>query len=165
MLASAVIVPDEPDELDTPEIKTPTLKRRQSGASDPDSAPKRARLSHPPHPSTTAEPSNTPGNDDGEQAARAVRRDSHRDEERKRGQRMFGALLGTLSHKTGSSAAAKKRADTERKQHERLKQMAENASAREKEQLEQLTRQRRRDQWRWDEQAVRRSRSSSPCFS
>lgn len=47
-----------------------------------------------------------------------------RDEERKRGQRLFGALLGTLSQKP-STAAQRRRADIERKQQAKLKMQDE----------------------------------------
>lgn len=42
-----------------------------------------------------------------------------RDEERKRGQRLFGALLGTLSQ--GSNSAQKRRADIEKRQQDKMK--------------------------------------------
>lgn len=43
-----------------------------------------------------------------------------REEDRKRGQRLFGGLLGTLSQ-SSSSAAQRRRADIERKQQDKLK--------------------------------------------
>lgn len=47
-----------------------------------------------------------------------------RDEDRKRGQRLFGGLLGTLSQKS-NSAAQKRRADIEKKQQDKLRLQAD----------------------------------------
>jgi pinin/SDK/memA/ protein conserved region len=145
MLASAVVVPEDPTPTprQSPEPIS-SLKRRQTDLSEPDQTSKRARLS----PAVKQEPS-----DHGE-TEQPTRRASTNIEERKRGQRMFGALLGALSQKGGSSAAAKRRADIEKKQREKLKQVAENASFREQEQLEELKERRRKEQWKWDEQSV-----------
>ena len=49
-----------------------------------------------------------------------TRRVGRRDEERKRGQRLFGALLGTLSQGS-NSAAQRRRADIEQRQQDKLK--------------------------------------------
>ncbi|PWY69150.1 hypothetical protein BO70DRAFT_365967 [Aspergillus heteromorphus CBS 117.55] len=127
-LASAVLLP-EPSPPPQPE---PALKRDQDyyhhhhqapnypkrrkssltshAPSSPDS--KRRRLS--PRPSDRK-----PSSPDTAAAARPRR---PRDEDRKRGQRLFGALLGTLSQSGPSNnAAQKRRADIERRQQDKLK--------------------------------------------
>jgi pinin/SDK/memA/ protein conserved region len=74
-------------------------------------------------------------------------------EERKRGQRLFGALLGTLSHSTNSSAR-KRREDVEKKQQARLKLQSEALGEKKKIELEKLTAVRAREQRHYDRQAV-----------
>ncbi|KAI5282478.1 hypothetical protein KEM54_002714 [Ascosphaera aggregata] len=75
-------------------------------------------------------------------------------EERKRGQRLFGALLGTLSQ-TPSSASQRRRAEAEKKQAARLRmkegELDENALAR----REEIIAQRRREQVVFNRQAMR----------
>jgi hypothetical protein len=88
-----------------------------------------------------------------EEKRRAARRESGKNEERNRGKRMFGALLGALSQ-SGSSAAQKRRADIEKRQQAKLKQISDDATLREREQLEKLKQRRRTEQWKFDEQSV-----------
>jgi hypothetical protein len=146
MIASAIIVPEaiEP----TPEAQSPghgaSLKRRQSSTSENDS--KRPRLSRD---GSTESPAPAKVGDE----RREARRKSGQVEERKRGQRLFGALLGTLSQ-SSSSSAAKRRADIEKRQQEKLKQQAEEDSQRQQERLEELKAARKRQQVSFDEQAV-----------
>ena len=75
-------------------------------------------------------------------------------DERKRGKRLFGALLGTLAQNS-SSTAQKRRVDIEKKQQEKLKLQAEEYNEKEKQEIDELTRRRRMDQDRYDEQSVR----------
>ncbi|KAL2864462.1 pinin family protein [Aspergillus lucknowensis] len=115
-LASAVIVPEQ--ENPEPSLEY-GLKRRQSSTTELDSDTKRRRLSsqadiQDPEPApvrTQASP---------KQEQDAERKRNRRDEERKRGQRLFGSLLGTLSQ-SSNSAAQRRRADIERKQQDKLK--------------------------------------------
>lgn len=74
-------------------------------------------------------------------------------EERKRGQRLFGALLGTLSQ-SSSSTAQKRRTDIEKKQQAKLKLQAEEQDEKKKQKLEALLVVRRREQRKFDEQSV-----------
>ncbi|KAI9675330.1 MAG: hypothetical protein M1817_001233 [Caeruleum heppii] len=138
-IPSAVVLPEP---LDPPPSPPPTAKRRQSSLSEQDS--KRARLSidgthDDTHPSVPAS---------------SERRKSGQAEERKRGQRLFGALLGTLSQ-SSSSSAQRRRADIERKQQTKLKAQAEEYDEKKKVELEKLMTMRRREQKRWDEQSMR----------
>ena len=146
-IASAVIVP-EPSEQ--PHSPTESLKRRQSSLSE--QSAKRPRLGHeedghdqgtmsPPPPSTRID--------------RALeRRKSGQMEERKRGQRLFGALLGTLSQ-SSSSTAQKRRTDIERKQQAKLKSQADELDEKKRQRLDAIWEVRRREQIKYDRQSVR----------
>ena len=81
------------------------------------------------------------------------RRKSGQLEERKRGQRLFGALLDTLSQ-SSSSAANKRRTDIEKKQQAKLKLQAEEDDEKRKQQLDILTEIRRREHKKYDKQSV-----------
>jgi hypothetical protein len=159
VLASAVVVPEQ----DLPAEST-SLKRRQSDLTESPTDSKRARLSpedqrneqqgqHDSRPDAPVAKAQDELEADDDK--RTIRRRTGRDEERKRGQRMFGALLGTLSAKgNGSSTAAKRRADIEKRQAEKLKQLEQDVSQREREQAEELMRTRRKEQWLVDAAAV-----------
>jgi hypothetical protein len=114
-LASAVAVPEQDILRQSPELPA---KRRKSSVIEHET--KRRRLSaqegspqsqaqHPSSPAQEAEQS---------LEKRPVRRG--REDERKRGQRLFGGLLGTLSQ-SSNSAAQKRRADIEKRQQDKLK--------------------------------------------
>ena len=74
-------------------------------------------------------------------------------EERKRGQRLFGALLGTLSQ-SSSSTAEKRRADIENKQRTKLKLQTEEEDEKRKARMEALINARREEQKGFDHQSV-----------
>lgn len=82
------------------------------------------------------------------------RRRSGQMEERKRGQRLFGALLSTLSQ-SSSSTAQKRRTDIEKKQQAKLKLQAEEYDEEKKLRLEALMEVRRREQKKYNKQSVR----------
>lgn len=84
------------------------------------------------------------------------RRRSGQMEERKRGQRLFGALLSTLSQ-SSSSTAQKRRTDIEKRQQAKLKLQAEEYDEEKKLRLEALMEVRRREQKKYNKQSV--------CFS
>ncbi len=81
------------------------------------------------------------------------RRRSGQIEERKRGQRLFGALLGTLSQ-SSSSTAQRRRTDIEKKQQAKLKLQAEEHDEKNKQCLESLMVVRRREQKKYNKQSV-----------
>ncbi|KAI9780047.1 MAG: hypothetical protein M1839_007029 [Geoglossum umbratile] len=140
-IASAVVLP-EPEE---PTLDRASVKRRQSSVSD--SGNKRPRLSI------------EGGGDKNEKSASPAdsptdRRKSGQLEERKRGQRLFGALLGTLSQ-SSSSAAQRRRADIEKKQQAKLRLQAEEYDQKKKKELEELTTLRKQEQRKFDEQSMR----------
>ncbi|KMU85858.1 hypothetical protein CIHG_03387 [Coccidioides immitis H538.4] len=121
-IASAVALPDpEPSSPDA------TLKRRQFPSQEDNNA-KRRRVSTSQAQSTADDTSQVSpvvprtSVDDGKEKGRQK---TGREEERKRGQRLFGALLGTLSQ-SSLTATQKRRADIERKQQAKLKQQDED---------------------------------------
>ncbi|KAJ5488630.1 hypothetical protein N7539_003520 [Penicillium diatomitis] len=119
-LASAVAVPEQEAPTQSPETST---KRRQSSASVQDS--KRRRLSSQGDLSPNVRrPQHSPGSPVRERPAerRPIRQGG--EEDRKRGQRLFGGLLGTLSQ-SSSTAAQRRRADIEKRQQEKLKSQAD----------------------------------------
>lgn len=143
-VASAVIVP----EAAQPHSPTnPLGKRRQSSVAEETS--KRAKLSEDAS-HTGDEQSSLPPSQD----SLSERRKSGLLEERKRGQRLFGALLGTLSQ-SSSSAAQKRRTDIERKQQAKLKLQAEEYDEQKKQRLEALKAARQKEQKIYDKQSVR----------
>ena len=140
-VASAVILP-EPDENSS--TTQGGAKKRQSSFSDTRS--KRPRLgeqeAHDEQLAAAAEDHSS------------TRRRSGQMEERKRGQRLFGALLGTLSQ-SSSSVAQKRRVDIEKKQQAKLKLQAEEYDEKKKQQLEALMIVRRGEQKKYNKQSVR----------
>ena len=144
-VASAVIVP-EPSEQ--PRSPTESLKRRKSSLSE--QSAKRPRLGHEEDGQGQGTMSPPPARID-----RALeRRKGGQLEERKRGQRLFGALLGTLSQ-SSSSTAQKRRTDIERKQQAKLKSQADELDEKKKQRLSAIWEVRRREQIKYDRQSVR----------
>lgn len=143
-IASAVVLPE------APESPSPRSKRRQSSVSSSNS--KRPRLSidanSRPQNGKDASPPLSATND-----RRPERRKSGQIEERKRGQRLFGALLGTLSQ-SSTSSAQKRRGDIERKQQAKLKLQADEYDEKNKKALEELVVVRRIEGRKFDEQSV-----------
>ncbi|KLJ13767.1 hypothetical protein EMPG_11308 [Blastomyces silverae] len=157
-IASAVALPEQEERSDS------RLKRRQSPTDDNES--KRRRLSaNNDHPepkdnqtssptattATTATPSKTISNATDQ---RDVRRKSGVAEERKRGQRLFGALLGTLSQ-SSSTAAQKRRADIEKKQQAKLRMQEEEYNELTRKKQEELLATRKKQQRTYDAQSMR----------
>ncbi|KAJ0419835.1 pinin/SDK/memA/ protein conserved region-domain-containing protein [Aspergillus carlsbadensis] len=141
-LASAVIVPEQETIERSPEAG---LKRRQSSTTELDSDTKRRRLS------SQAETQETESNAAQTQISPkreeqdSDRKRTRRDEERKRGQRLFGSLLGTLSQ-SSTSAAQRRRADIERKQQDKLKLQDEEYGELKKKRREERLAVRRKEQ-------------------
>lgn len=129
-------------------------KRRQSSV-DRDAETKRRRLSSqneqdqdPEQTSSTRKPSPKPGARDPE------RKRNRQNEERKRGQRLFGSLLGTLSQ-SSNSAASRRRADIERKQQDKLKLQDEEYGEVKKKRREERVALRKREQKVYEKEMVR----------
>lgn len=143
-VASAVIVPDQ---IIEPSSEPYSAKRRHSPL--PDDTAKRLRMGQD-------------SIDNGQGIVRDIstpdrpsdRRRSGQMEERKRGQRLFGALLSTLSQ-SSSSTAQKRRTDIEKRQQAKLKLQAEEYDEEKKLRLEALMEVRRREQKKYNKQSVR----------
>ena len=115
-----------PDQDSIPQFTELPAKRRKSSASEHE--PKRRQLSaqaelSPSLQSQRRRPS-SPGSTQDQPIERKPARRAGREEDRKRGQRLFGALLGTLSQ-SSTTAAQKRRADIEKRQQAKLKSQAE----------------------------------------
>ena len=145
MIASAVVVP-EPENI--PQASTPSLKRRQSSIDL--EASKRPRLDTQASPNSNDAPS-PPAMSPPRRKASAI--GSGAVEERKRGQRLFGALLGTLSQ-TSAKPAHRKRDEIERRQQEKLRQKDEDLAEEKRKAREKLDAVRREEQKVWNRQGV-----------
>ncbi|KAF2085249.1 hypothetical protein K490DRAFT_75295 [Saccharata proteae CBS 121410] len=146
IVASAVVVP-EPAAPPTPEPALP-IKRRLSSVSVDDN--KRPRLSVDGNNGADAEaPPKSPS-----RHRTAERRKTAQAEERKRGQRLFGGLLGTLSQ-SSSDKAQKRRAEIERKQQEKLKIQQSELDENKKQKRDRVIETRRHEQKKFDEQSMR----------
>jgi pinin/SDK/memA/ protein conserved region len=148
MISSAVIVPESDDLSPT----SPPQKRRTSSVSY-EQASKRPRLA-----------SQVSGDSNGyaipPSATSPLRRkpsvaSSGAAEERKRGQRLFGALLGTLSQ-SSTTTAQKRRADIEKKQLGKLQQRDEALEEEKRRKREETDAIRQKEQRIWDEHSVSR---------
>lgn len=84
------------------------------------------------------------------------RRKNSIQEEKKRGQRLFGGLLSTLSRST-PDGQQKRRAEIEKRQAAKAAQQAIDNKAREAEKLAKLKEVRRKQQIKVDEESVRRN--------
>lgn len=113
-------MPEQDNIRQSPEIST---KRRQSSVSEHET--KRRRLSSQGEISPQAgRQQHLPQGSAPDRAAERRPNRQGREEDRKRGQRLFGGLLGTLSQ-SSTSAAQKRRADIEKRQQDKLKSQAD----------------------------------------
>lgn len=81
------------------------------------------------------------------------RQSTAKDEERKRGKRLFGGLLGTLSQ-SGGPRNAKRKEEAEKKQQEKLRELEEKQANEEKFKKEELERIRSEQQKKWESASV-----------
>jgi len=157
-ISSAVIIP-----VEVAQSSSPPSKRRQSVSLD--TASKRPRLSDgstespstvraSPHSdlkrqgSIKQELQNDHSNDDAQ-----VRRRSSVQEEKKRGQRLFGGLLSTLSQST-PTGQQKRRQDIEKRQAEQAKQLKLDDEVRKAAKLAELKKIRAAEQIKFAEESV-----------
>ncbi|KAL8704642.1 MAG: hypothetical protein Q9201_002228 [Fulgogasparrea decipioides] len=142
-VASAVIVPEAEEQ---PLQPLDGAKRKTSSFSQDSS--KRPRLN-----SETSYDRIDPTQSSTASDRASDRRKSGQMEERKRGQRLFGALLGTLSQ-SSSSTAQKRRTEIEKKQQAKLRVQAEERDEQKKQRLESLMAVRRKEQKKYDKQSM-----------
>lgn len=144
-VASAVIIPEAAE----PPLSPSTIGKRRKSSSYEERS-KRPRLSEDvDHGRQNSKTKASPPTAD----PSSERRKSGQIEERKRGQRLFGALLGTLSQ-SSSSTAQRRRIDIEKKQQAKLKLQAEEYDEKKKLRLEALMVIRRQEQKKYDKQSV-----------
>ncbi|KAJ5611146.1 hypothetical protein N7510_007865 [Penicillium lagena] len=154
-LASAVAVPEQT--ALQPAVES-TTKRRKSSTAEHD--PKRRRLGTEAGDNTSpyserrraSSQELTPDHPPPER--KLTRQGAGRDEERKRGQRLFGGLLGTLSQ-SSTSAAQRRRADIEKKQQDKLKSQAEEYGELKKQKREQRDAIRKKEHPLYEREAMR----------
>ncbi|KAK2045646.1 hypothetical protein LZ31DRAFT_553144 [Colletotrichum somersetense] len=92
---------------------------------------------------------------DGDAGANTARRTPlSKDEEKKRGKRLFGGLLSTLSQ-TNSGSQHKKRREIEQRQHERAQKQRAEDEKRRTEKLARITEARWQEQIKFDEKAMK----------
>ncbi|PBP15936.1 pinin/SDK/memA domain protein [Diplocarpon rosae] len=154
-IASAVVLP----EAAAPKAAS---KRRQSSASD--STPKRLRqsLDANSHSSTALrEPSESSKKEPESKLEDGVkdRQKSSVVEEKKRGQRLFGGLLSTLSQST-PNGQQKRRLEIEKRQSERAKQQKDSDEAHRRERLADFKKVRQAEQIKYKEAEMRTRHSN-----
>ncbi|KDN65537.1 hypothetical protein CSUB01_01099 [Colletotrichum sublineola] len=134
-------------------------KRKASIDSDGDEGlSKRPRVEEGGHPGPPAQdPSTTDSRPrNGDAGANTTRRTPlSKDEEKKRGKRLFGGLLSTLSQ-TNSGSQHKKRREIEQRQHERAQKQRAEDEKRRTERLARITEARWQEQIKFDEKAYYR---------
>ncbi|KAB8219234.1 pinin/SDK/memA/ protein conserved region-domain-containing protein [Aspergillus novoparasiticus] len=161
-LASAVVLPEQDNLPPSPDAG---LKRRNSVA-EADSESKRRRLSsqqdHTGDRSPAERKQSSPDGAERKPERRPGR--GGREEERKRGQRLFGALLGTLSQ-SSNSAAQKRRADIERRQQDKLKLQDEEYGELKKKRWEERVAIRKKEQRLYEEESMRTRHSNLLAMS
>lgn len=151
-ISSAVIIPD------SEQLQPPPSKRRQSSTSS--AASKRPRLSSNASAGSPTSLRESPKPIDAlRESTRLLkepineRRKSSVQEERKRGQRLFGGLLSTLSQST-PNGQQKRRLEIEKRQQERAKQQKAEDEIRRAEKLTKLKAIRKVEQVKFDEESV-----------
>jgi hypothetical protein len=144
-----------------PDTTHPALKRRQSDEPDAEVEKKRARIAPENNDASIDTKDESPGATEASSNTRRPRKE----EDRKRGQRLFGALLGTLSSAAGrSTKAAQQRADIEKRQAAKLRQLDEKVGIQHIEKPRKSMNQRRKEQWAVDSAAVRSPRLCIELF-
>jgi hypothetical protein len=134
-IASAVVLPEEP----LPPASPNSNKRRQSSTTE--ASAKRPRLEDD-------VPSGRRGSTNQVAPAAPVRR------ERGRERRLFGAVLGALSQAPSTTAAQKRRSDTDKRLLAQRKQESEESEQRKAERVARRKVQRWKEQRRFEEQSV-----------
>jgi hypothetical protein len=133
----------ESDTTQTGRSSPPPFKRRQSLLEHENNSAKRQRLNDSSENPTQPQDNHT------------ERKRSYIDDERSRAKRMFGALSSTLAQsRTRVTPAEKRRSEIEQKQRAKLRQEAEELAAQRRRRLAELKKQREREQWDYDREAV-----------
>ncbi|KAF6842799.1 nuclear protein [Colletotrichum musicola] len=165
-MAEVIMAPVDPVAVETasPEADVSQKRKASSVSGEPEEVSKRAKIdeadrddqpAQEPLPSTSG-----PNRRDSNAGADAGRRGAlSKEEEKKRGKRLFGGLLSTLSQ-TNTSSQNKRRREIEQRQHERAqKQRAEEEKQR-AEMLAKINEARSREQIWFDEQVMKTRHAS-----
>lgn len=150
MISSAVIVPDANDLSP----QSPTQKRPRSSSSQGNQQ-KRPRLqsSETEVASHDAAPASATSISSSSSHKKTNITKDRSAEERKRGQRLFGALLGTLSQSSNTTTKTR-RADIEKKQLDKLQKRKQEAEEDRKRKRERLDAIRRKELVVWNRESV-----------
>ncbi|KAF6838703.1 nuclear protein [Colletotrichum plurivorum] len=165
-MAEVIMAPADPVAVETgsPEADVSQKRKASPVSGESEEAPKRAKIdeadrddrpAQEPLPSTSG-----PNRRDSNAGADVGRRGAlSKEEEKKRGKRLFGGLLSTLSQ-TNTSSQNKRRREIEQRQHERAqKQRAEEEKQR-AETVAKITEARSREQIWFDEQVMKTRHAS-----
>ncbi|KAJ5038201.1 uncharacterized protein L3040_007068 [Drepanopeziza brunnea f. sp. 'multigermtubi'] len=167
-VASAIVSPDaearvdaEAEAPEAPKSPKAPLKRRLSSASDSDSTSKRPKCSPDAPLRDFSQPIQSVRKEPEVKSEDALqkRRKSSVQEEKRRGQRLFGGLLSTLSQST-PNGQQKRRLDIEKRQQEKAKQQKAADEARRREKLADLKTVRKAEQIIYDEAEMRTRHSN-----
>jgi hypothetical protein len=142
-------VPEQDILLQSPEIST---KRRQSSVSEHETKRRRLSSHGDPSPQAQQQQQSPPAPAPDRPAGRRPNLQG-REEDRKRGQRLFGGLLGTLSQ-SSTTAAQKRRADIEKRQQDKLKSQADEYDGLKKRRKERRDAIRRKEKPFYEREAV-----------
>lgn len=149
----------------TAEVQTPPAEDREPRSLEVDSQSNVGHEATSPEldAPATADPPSTTDRADKEEALpvkehtdRPGRRGPRAIDDRTRGKRLFGSLLGTLAKANSSAdpAIQRRRADIERKQQLRVRHQAREDDSRRHDQIRKLQRIRRREHWDFEERVV-----------
>lgn len=140
------------------EVETTQKRKASSDSAEIEESFKRPKTEEDDHRDPPAQDSTTstdlkPRNGDGDTDAGRRDRPS-KEEEKKRGKRLFGGLLNTLSQ-TNTGSQQKKRREIEQRQHERAQKQRAEDEKRRGEKLARITEARLQEQIKFDEKVVR----------
>lgn len=135
---------EEPSAQDAAKLDDNPLKRKSAPELSPES-PKRTRMDSDGAAAEHREPPKRPVE---EARARVAQ------EEKRRGMRLFGGLLGTLSQRQANPAQQRKRLEIERRQQERLKAQRDVEERALEEKRAAREEMRGRESIKWEEQVV-----------
>ncbi|KAB5570167.1 pinin/SDK/memA/ protein conserved region-domain-containing protein [Coniochaeta sp. 2T2.1] len=142
------------DDATPPKPEQPSATNPSPKAASP--PPQSASPRHSPSPTLSGRPSiPTPSHNPPPGPGPDRSRARITEQEKKRGQRLFGGLLSTLSQRTPNNPQSKKRAEIEKRQHERAQQQRAEDERRRAEKLAKLTHVRRVEQVALDERMMR----------
>ncbi|KZL80366.1 nuclear protein, partial [Colletotrichum incanum] len=152
-------------ELTSSEVEVTQKRKASIDSADGDGSLKRPRIEEGGHRDPPVQDSSTTSATDsrprhGDAAVNTTRRAPlSKDEEKKRGKRLFGGLLSTLSQ-TNTSSQHRKRREIEQRQHERAQKQRAEDEKRRTDKLARITEARLQEQIKFDEKAMKSRHAS-----